>query len=967
METESAVIDEVGKEEVEVEEEPVAQDDDIIQHESEGEMDGGDGEPQMIAVDSDGQIIATGAEAERLIAEQQALQQAEANEQAGALGEVGRMIPADVAEEQMYQAAADQQMMEAATGESMVEPHVSASGTDILQQAFVESGAGAGSEDRAGVPDHFNAPSAVDMVAQAVAEAHHETLTEGETISFAEPSEAPESGALKTEEASTSQDDSTVQEQQENQPPLGSCENPIQIIQQGNTYHSTQMLSPDQLQQIAHVLQQQQVSKAIQNGGSAVVYNPQTNTRIIYRVLYPGGKEKGSGKATLVRAKTKPPPKQHPKGYKGRGRPAKRDDDDINAEGPSLSREERDVIKRQAPRTRSGRISRPPKYMVRDYKRIHHLDFHEEPPPDESDGGYSDIEVEAGEDGVKRKKRKLVLGTDLSLTGKPKAFKCSKCERSYISALRLQKHFKATDHGDPENIPPPVSVEEIVQSEEDEDEVEEKKESSLKKRPPQQPRSYAEMVSTRRKNKLREALRACSEREVLDVCLHRVAQASTMWQFLLAKSEDGDPPVPDVPLMLVNLETLLQQTEKLGKEFLSATNDTEGDDLVELVDEMVAASLGNKALGMYRVSRDAYNPDSDFLVKPNPLYKPSKRTPVRTHPMTSLGVHEGPSHVISQKSSPRVGPTPNVVVSNRPTPVHVPKAPSVTYTPPQMQPPSIVRRPAHVRTTSYVPVPSGVTMVPQKFTPSIIATPKPTFKTVNNVASPNKPRPGQSLLKSNVSPRGGNVHRVTPQSVRAASLLTPSAPQSVTPAQHMANTHSVANVITAESSDGGVASLVVGEIYEDENGQQVVINEDGTITPVLQQVETPEEQALLEQEGAALEQAILGDSEVAEEDEESEGTTATVTAVIGEGDATVALALAPDASGVMCKQIVLADGQVLGTCTSNGEISLSDGVQLIQQDDGQALLQPVQGNIQVPLDTVRALFNIEQQNIEASA
>lgn len=77
------------------------------------------------------------------------------------------------------------------------------------------------------------------------------------------------------------------------------------------------------------------------------------------------------------------------------------------------------------------------------------------------------------------------------------------------------------------------------------------------------------MVSSRKKNRLREALRQCNDKEILDVCLHRVAKASTMWQILLAKSEEGDPPKPDVSTMLVHLETLLQQTEKLGKNFLT--------------------------------------------------------------------------------------------------------------------------------------------------------------------------------------------------------------------------------------------------------------------------------------------------------------------------------------------------------------------------------------------------------------
>lgn len=89
-----------------------------------------------------------------------------------------------------------------------------------------------------------------------------------------------------------------------------------------------------------------------------------------------------------------------------------------------------------------------------------------------------------------------------------------------------------------------------------------------------------------------------------------------------------------------------------------------------------------------------------------------------------------------------------------------------------------------------------------------------------------------------------------------------------------------------------------------------------------------------------------------------------MTAVIGEGEAAVALALSPDANGQMVKQIVLADGHVLGTCTSSGELSLGEGVQLLQQEDGQALLQSAHSNIQVPLDTVRVLLHMEQQSIQ---
>ncbi|OQR71635.1 hypothetical protein BIW11_10881 [Tropilaelaps mercedesae] len=900
---------------------------------------------------------------------------------------------------------------------------------DILQQAFEESGASA--EPAAGAEPELT-PG--ELVEQAVAQVHGGEPDAQDTTADAEPFPpvaGPVTSTPATPQVASSTAVVTKQEQQENLPPLGSCDNPIQLIQQGNSYHSIQPLSPEQLQQITHALQQQQVAKAIQTSGSAVSYHPQTHTRVIYRVIYPERKDKKEGIKPVSTAAARTPkatklPKVHPKGYKGRGRPAKKYDDDINPEGPSLTKEEREALKKQVPRTRSGRISRPPKYMVRDYKRIHHLDFHEEPPPDESDGGYSDIEgVEVGEDGIKRKRRKLVVGTDLSLTGKLKAYRCLQCDRAYISELRLRKHFRLTQHGDPDNLPPPMNVEEIVQSDEDGEEAENqrhqdqlaeaaRKEREEKERRKTQPRSYADMVSTRRKNRLRESLRQCTDKEVLDVCLYRVAQSATMWQFLLAKSEDGDPPVPDVSMMLVNLETLLQQTERLGREFMTPTNDTEGDDLVDLVDEMVAAALGNKSLGMYRIEREAYFPETDFLVKAHPVYRPPSsarhRAPVRV-PASANTTNSGSglsrpiiSHVASplHKNTPRSVVQPSIIVNHRPTPVAVSKM-SMSHMG-MMAPPSIVRRTGNIK--SYIPQPqSAVTMTPSRMTPNILSSPKPQFRVVT--AAPrgashlNRPQPGASLLR--VKFRSASMVRSTRRwCFQILAMLC--------------------NVCEEE------VSLVVGQVYEDENGQPVVINEDGTVTPVslqhmqahevadtagegqaesvdtaglmeaggqdatttsvppqttpsgtvvtssttmqqqeqIQKVE-PVDEVLL-QEGAALEQAILQGDEASTEEtqgqEEASTTTATVTAVIGEGEAAVALALSPDANGQMIKQIVLADGHVLGTCTSSGELSLGEGVQLLQQEDGQALLQSAHSNIQVPLDTVRVLLHMEQQNIQ---
>nr|KAG5700888.1 hypothetical protein BaRGS_012295 [Batillaria attramentaria] len=70
--------------------------------------------------------------------------------------------------------------------------------------------------------------------------------------------------------------------------------------------------------------------------------------------------------------------------YRKRGR----EDEEDKVDGPEMSKEEKEERKKHRPRTRSGRVSKPPKHMVKDYKHIHVLDWDED--YDDSDGGYSD-------------------------------------------------------------------------------------------------------------------------------------------------------------------------------------------------------------------------------------------------------------------------------------------------------------------------------------------------------------------------------------------------------------------------------------------------------------------------------------------------------------------------------------------------------------------------------------------------
>lgn len=191
--------------------------------------------------------------------------------------------------------------------------------------------------------------------------------------------------------------------------PLGSSQNPIRIIQQGNQYTPMQNLSAEQLQQIMQVVQQQQVAKSSTAEGSSILFNPQTNTRIVYRVIYPselhknspssiiktvGGKKQSQGQQTQTLVFSKDGLRRQ---YKKRMKEDEEDDED-RFEAPDLSREEKEERKKHRPRTRSGRISKPPKHMVKDYKHLHVLDFEEEEAADDSDGGYSDYKYSEDEE-----------------------------------------------------------------------------------------------------------------------------------------------------------------------------------------------------------------------------------------------------------------------------------------------------------------------------------------------------------------------------------------------------------------------------------------------------------------------------------------------------------------------------------------------------------------------------------------
>ncbi|XP_067581027.1 zinc finger protein 839 isoform X2 [Pseudorca crassidens] len=100
-------------------------------------------------------------------------------------------------------------------------------------------------------------------------------------------------------------------------------------------------------------------------------------------------------------------------------------------------------------KTRSGRISRPPKYKAKDYKFIKTEDLAGGHPSDSDD--YSELSVEEDEDHSGRQ----ALFDLSSCSLRPKTFKCQTCEKSYIGKGGLARHFKLNPghgHLEPETL-----------------------------------------------------------------------------------------------------------------------------------------------------------------------------------------------------------------------------------------------------------------------------------------------------------------------------------------------------------------------------------------------------------------------------------------------------------------------------------------------------------------------------------
>ncbi|XP_058808370.1 uncharacterized protein LOC131673977 [Phymastichus coffea] len=357
--------------------------------------------------------------------------------------------------------------------------------------------------------------------------------------------------------------------------PLGSSENPIQIVQQGNSYHSMQRLSQAQLKHIAQLLQQRKEE------------TNSSNEKVVYRLVFPDdidSKMKNSN--SLLKNKAGK-----------RGRPKKSAIKTSISQNKLSTEEEhddsKDERKKIVARTRSGRLSRPPRHMVRDYKHLHHLDF-TQPDLDDSDGGYSDYNTNGSgkteeEDGSQR--TELLAGLEMPKRKISDHFRCPTCNKIYLGRTRMSRHFEMhPDHGSPDQLPPPTPDPELKTPALD----------TLKRKGKKRgPWAYVtpEAKSERRQQKLQEAISVCEGSEIVKIAGKPVANSLSLYDLLLLKSDNN------VHTFLSEIKEFIDRIREKSRSIFSPANheSTLTNDVIDLSEDALCETL-NMRSGFYQVN-----------------------------------------------------------------------------------------------------------------------------------------------------------------------------------------------------------------------------------------------------------------------------------------------------------------------------------------------------------------------------
>ncbi|XP_035584170.1 zinc finger protein 839 isoform X4 [Zalophus californianus] len=232
-------------------------------------------------------------------------------------------------------------------------------------------------------------------------------------------------------------------------------------------------------------------------------------------------------------------------------------------------------------KTRSGRISRPPKYKAKDYKFIKTEDLADGHLSDSDD--YSELSVE--EDEEQREKQVLFDLSSCSL--RPKSFKCQTCEKSYIGKGGLARHLKLNPgHGqlEPEELLSEKANGSATRG------CAEGRTASLTSPGPSTPALLREHGAQSPRAGL-QFLHQCDRDALVELALPQLAQVVTVYEFLLMKVETGHLAKPLFPAVYKEFEELHKMVKKMCQDYLSGSGLCSQEPL-EISNNKVAESLG---------------------------------------------------------------------------------------------------------------------------------------------------------------------------------------------------------------------------------------------------------------------------------------------------------------------------------------------------------------------------------------
>ncbi|KAK2843242.1 hypothetical protein Q7C36_011457 [Tachysurus vachellii] len=296
----------------------------------------------------------------------------------------------------------------------------------------------------------------------------------------------------------------------------------------------------------------------------------------------------------------------------------------VEKEKPKAKSRQKKPLKIQ---TRSGRVSRPPKHKVKDYKFIKTEDLAESHQSDSDD--YSEISVE-DEEGLEGKKKTDVDGLSL----RSKAFKCETCEKSYIGFAGLNRHYKLKPTHDKSHTSSPVAKEDSKPTEEQTQSEAAKtnpvKEATTQKvqadstrqivprrpgrpkgsgkstlpkrlgrkpkrgrpgRPPKQQTALTlEQQAQRQRSRLTEFIQQYDDEDLMEIVLPRLAKVMTVWEFVLMKVENGHLSKQQFPSVYHEFEQLHSQVKKMAQEHFSISPASRA--AIEVTNMDVLKSLG---------------------------------------------------------------------------------------------------------------------------------------------------------------------------------------------------------------------------------------------------------------------------------------------------------------------------------------------------------------------------------------